>query len=165
MKYLLLVVGIIGIGALCFAAGEKVGIARFSDVPADHWAADAVTELADQGVLQGYPDGTFNGERAVTRYELAVTLARFAEFMNAGRNPLVQPDSTKSRSIIPEECPSWAQDSVLFLSENSILPVDSPIITDGKKFATGEDVAQSLSSLAARFIELEVADPGPEDIE
>jgi len=48
----------------------------FADVPVDHWAYQAVNELADQGVILGYPNGTFQGKRALTRYEFAVALAR-----------------------------------------------------------------------------------------
>lgn len=50
--------------------------APFADVPADHWAAKAVADLAAVGILEGRPDGTFDGRRAMTRYEVAVTLAR-----------------------------------------------------------------------------------------
>ena len=43
----------------------------FSDVSPDDWAYQAVSDLSDQGVVEGYPDGTFKGERNMTRYELA----------------------------------------------------------------------------------------------
>jgi hypothetical protein len=47
----------------------------FPDVP-DMWAADAVRTLAAKGLLEGYPDGTFKGDRAATRYEVAMIVAR-----------------------------------------------------------------------------------------
>ncbi|GIW31984.1 MAG: hypothetical protein KatS3mg071_2158 [Meiothermus sp.] len=46
------------------------------DVPSDHWAAPAVEEVVKRGWLQGYPGGTFRGEVALDRYQLATTLAR-----------------------------------------------------------------------------------------
>ncbi|MBD3173850.1 MAG: hypothetical protein GF320_01615, partial [Armatimonadia bacterium] len=46
------------------------------DVPWDHWAYDAIAELYDAGLLEGYPDGTFKGENNLTRYEFAMALAR-----------------------------------------------------------------------------------------
>lgn len=49
----------------------------FPDVPERHWASEAVSELARRNILRGYPDGTFGGARAVTRYELAGALSRF----------------------------------------------------------------------------------------
>ena len=48
----------------------------FSDVPASHWAFDAVNKLTANGILQGYPDGTFKGEKNVTRYHLAMVVAK-----------------------------------------------------------------------------------------
>ena len=48
----------------------------FSDVTPDDWAYQAVSDLSDQGVVEGYPDGTFKGQRNMTRYELAQIIAR-----------------------------------------------------------------------------------------
>jgi hypothetical protein len=48
----------------------------FSDVPPDHWAYDAVRELTDKGYMDGYVDGTFKGRKVITRYELALILAK-----------------------------------------------------------------------------------------
>ena len=48
----------------------------FSDVSPDDWAYQAVSDLSDQGIVEGYPDGTFKGERNMTRYELAQVIAR-----------------------------------------------------------------------------------------
>jgi hypothetical protein len=58
-------------------AGVSVYAANpFSDVSPDDWAYQAVSDLSDQGVVEGYPDGTFKGERNMTRYELAQVIAR-----------------------------------------------------------------------------------------
>jgi len=48
----------------------------FSDVPFSHWAYDAVNKLAAKGLIQGYPDGTYKGEKHVTRYALAMVTAK-----------------------------------------------------------------------------------------
>ena len=48
----------------------------FSDVSTSDWAYQAVSELSEQGIVEGYPDGTFKGERNITRYELAQIIAR-----------------------------------------------------------------------------------------
>jgi hypothetical protein len=48
----------------------------FADTPTNHWAYDAIAELAAKGVLEGYPDGNFKGDRAMTRYEMAMVVAR-----------------------------------------------------------------------------------------
>ena len=60
-----------GIASTSFAATNP-----FSDVPADSWAYDAVTTLANDGVIDGYPDGTYQGQNTMTRYEMAQIVAR-----------------------------------------------------------------------------------------
>ena len=44
---------------------------EFPDVPANHWAYEAVSKLAGNSVIEGYPDGEFHGDRTMTRYEMA----------------------------------------------------------------------------------------------
>ncbi|WP_033169013.1 putative porin [Selenomonas sp. ND2010] len=48
----------------------------FADVPADHWSYEAVTHLVSDGVLAGYEDMTFKGPREISRYEMAMMVAR-----------------------------------------------------------------------------------------
>jgi len=48
----------------------------FPDVPANHWAYQAVTDLAKRGYIQGDPDGKYHGQRTMTRYEFAVVIER-----------------------------------------------------------------------------------------
>lgn len=48
----------------------------FSDVESDSWAYEAVASLSDQNIVEGYPDGTFKGNKHITRYELAQITAR-----------------------------------------------------------------------------------------
>lgn len=64
--------------AACFAcAAVTVSAANpFTDVSADDWAYQAVVSLSDEGVIDGYPDGTFRGDKHVTRYEIAQIVAR-----------------------------------------------------------------------------------------
>lgn len=64
--------------AACFAcAAVTVSAANpFTDVSADDWAYQAVASLSDAGVIDGYPDGTFRGDKHVTRYEIAQIVAR-----------------------------------------------------------------------------------------
>ena len=64
--------------AACFAcAAVTVNAANpFTDVSADDWAYQAVASLSDEGVIDGYPDGTFRGDKHVTRYEIAQIVAR-----------------------------------------------------------------------------------------
>ncbi len=66
--------------------------APFYDLPETHWAYDSVRELAELGVVTGYPDGRFDGTRATTRYEVAVVAARLLDYVDevvgaAGERP------------------------------------------------------------------------------
>lgn len=69
---------LIGLGILVLALSAAPLFAQgpFADVPTDHWAYDAVNELQQAGIVIGYPDGTFGGKRAMTRYEFSVAIAR-----------------------------------------------------------------------------------------
>lgn len=62
---------VVGAASTTFAAANP-----FSDVPRGHWAYDAVTQLAADGVIEGYGDGTFLGNRNITRYEMAQMVAK-----------------------------------------------------------------------------------------
>ena len=62
---------VVGAASTTFAAANP-----FSDVPADHWAYDAVSQLAADGVIEGYGDTTFKGNRNITRYEMAQMVAK-----------------------------------------------------------------------------------------
>lgn len=58
----------------------------FADVPAKHWAYDSVNKLAKAGMISGYGDGSFQGDRTLTRYEMAILIAKAmnnTEKMNA----------------------------------------------------------------------------------
>lgn len=63
--------------ALLTAAVALAQGVPFPDVPVGHWAAQAVQEMKDLGVVTGFPDGEFKGDRTTTRYELAAMLSRF----------------------------------------------------------------------------------------
>ena len=59
------------------AAGASAYAANpFADVSTSDWAYQAVADLSDQGIVEGYPDGTFKGETNITRYEMAQIIAR-----------------------------------------------------------------------------------------
>lgn len=61
---------------LPYLKGEK-NMLRFTDVPETHWAYKAIESLADMGIINGYEDGTFKPDEAVTRAELATMLDRY----------------------------------------------------------------------------------------
>ena len=72
---------------------EDKGNDLFPDVPANHWAYEYVTALHKTGILEGYPDGTFGGDRMMTRYEFAAIVYR-AIMAGAASNPALNRDGT-----------------------------------------------------------------------
>lgn len=62
---------VVGAASTTFAASNP-----FADVPDGHWAYDSIQKLIDNNVIEGYGDGTFRGERTITRYEAAQMVAK-----------------------------------------------------------------------------------------
>jgi len=88
---------------LLFALAVPVMAQRmFEDVPTDHWAYQAVSSLQERGVVIGYPDGTFSGKRAMTRYEFAVATARLLDWVNSQLDSRIQEAISRVRPGIDE---------------------------------------------------------------
>ena len=71
----MLVIAALG-ALLAWGMSLPVRAETFSDVPEDHWAYEAIDYLQQAGLVEGYPDGTFKGDRPFTRYEMAMVIAR-----------------------------------------------------------------------------------------
>jgi len=62
----------------------------FTDVPAKHWAYDAVNKLAQAGIVDGYGDGSFRGDKTMTRYEMAQIVAKaMSKSMNSDQKAMI----------------------------------------------------------------------------
>jgi hypothetical protein len=61
---------------ITLAMALPAAASTFSDVPTDHWAYDAIDYLQGASLVEGYPDGSFQGDRPFTRYEMAMVVAR-----------------------------------------------------------------------------------------
>jgi len=70
----------------------KAASGTFADVPADHWAYQAVDTLQKAGIVIGYPDGTYGGKRAMTRYEFAEAIARLLPLLHTDTSTLATKD-------------------------------------------------------------------------
>ena len=67
---------IIASAAMIIAFTTVASAEPFSDVPTSHWAYEAVNSMAEKGIVQGFPDGTFKGNTNVTRYQMAMITAQ-----------------------------------------------------------------------------------------
>ena len=85
----------IGIAALFAVLVAGAAIAQpFADVATGHWAYDAVAELAAKGLIEGYPDGVFKGDRAMTRYEIAMVVTRLLARLESTQTSAAAPPNT-----------------------------------------------------------------------
>ncbi|MGC8833608.1 MAG: porin [Armatimonadota bacterium] len=87
---------------LSIALASAAPAQQFADIPPDHWAHEAVENLANRGLVLGYPDGRFLGGRSLTRYEMATIIKRVLDqidqkLQGAGKpsEPTAQPQVTK----------------------------------------------------------------------
>lgn len=78
----------LAIAALCAAlfvsALPAFAASPYDDVPKDHWAYQSLDYLTQHGVLEGYPDGFFKGDRTLTRYEFGQAVARLLDTLQSG---------------------------------------------------------------------------------
>jgi hypothetical protein len=97
-----LLCGALALGACAMTLAPQPARAQgtqFPDVPANHWAYQAVTDLANKGYVIGYPDGNFLGGRTLTRYEFATVIDRIAQTVSdlstkVGQANLTTPNGT-----------------------------------------------------------------------
>jgi len=75
---------LIAVGScLLSSAWAQQGAQPQQTVPFDHWAYDACQQLSDLGIIIGYPDGTWRGDRPLTRYEFAMAVSRIVDLFRA----------------------------------------------------------------------------------
>lgn len=72
------------LACVVLSMGTAWAASAYDDVPADHWAYNALDYLTQRGVLEGYPDGFFKGDRTLTRYEFAQAIARLLDTIETG---------------------------------------------------------------------------------
>jgi hypothetical protein len=95
MKHLAVLIA----AALTLTLVAPVFAQPFADVPTDHWAYDAIAELAAKGLIEGYPDGAFRGDRAMTRYEMAMVVARLLARIEAIKIPPLPADLVRTPAL------------------------------------------------------------------
>ncbi len=87
---------------LCLSLGAAQS---FPDVPQGHWAGDAVSRITELGIITGFPDGTFRGNEAFTRYQAALVISRLIDVINqniASSQAMTEADIAALRSAISE---------------------------------------------------------------
>lgn len=96
MKKATILVSLVMAAVICLS---RVSLAAnaYADVPTNHWAYSALQSLTEKGIVQGYPDGTFKGDKPLTRYEFVVAIARALDYLD--KNPK-QGDNADVKALI-----------------------------------------------------------------
>jgi hypothetical protein len=118
----------------------------FADVPTDHWAYNDVDTLQKAGIVIGYPDGTYGGKRAMTRYEFATAIARLL--------PLIPKEPDLSGYATTNQLTALQQDLENKLEQNqAALDALKALVTE---FQTElEQLGQDVTAIKARLDALE----------
>ncbi len=96
-------VGLLVAGLLAVLSLSMVNAAKFSDVPPGHWAEEAVYKLADEGIILGFPDGTYRGNEFLTRYQAALLIYRLMERLRSEFKPGVDKETVAAlRNAVQE---------------------------------------------------------------
>ncbi len=94
------ILALIAVAAFVACAAPAFAANPFADVPMNHWAYDAVAQLAANGIVVGYPDGAYKGPQAATRYELAAVVAR--ALANVDMNKASKQDLEMLKKLVVE---------------------------------------------------------------
>jgi len=166
--------------ALIAACASAVFAAQptYKDV---HWGAESVKMVTDAGIMKGTPDGKFQPDKTVTRAELAVALAAMVEYIRESRKPILPAKPGKpAASLKPakkpaapakpaptaaprQTSPKQPAQAVSFLKKGGYLPKDSPVLKADNQPITTDELADALSSITTRLIELDV--PAKSDVD
>jgi hypothetical protein len=115
-----------------------------------------VNALSEAGVLKGYPDKSFKGDRCVTRYELAAALSGLAEYFQRSREPLVK-ESTAASAVGSR---LRERDPANWLIKNGYLPKNTGLTRKLNTPVKASEMADAMSAVLVRMCELDVkADP------
>ncbi|NLJ61428.1 MAG: S-layer homology domain-containing protein, partial [Firmicutes bacterium] len=104
-RYLPVVLSLLLVAALAVPAAAG----PFSDVPENHWAYEAVKQLAAYGLVIGFPDGEYKGNEPMTRYQLAMVVARLLVSLDAQ----IKAEVEAAKTVIPAEVPAEAPQPVI----------------------------------------------------
>jgi len=125
----------------------------FNDVPPNHWAYQAVQELAADGYVKGYPDGTFRGNRPLTRYELVALIDRALSSVIAAQ---INGDAVNARdlALLKKLMTQYAGD--LKDLQSQVATIKSRLVVDESQRVTDES-RQSADEAAIASVKQDVA--------
>ncbi len=116
----------------------------FGDVPAGHFAGDAVSKMAALGVMApGKAGAKFDGNKPVTRYELALTLWRFARYLDGA--------DRQQKGKMKASAPTDGAAAVKKLIAEGYLPKTTPLAQEGSKAVTASQLSEALTAVIVKM--------------
>ncbi|MEJ8307215.1 S-layer homology domain-containing protein [Saccharibacillus sacchari] len=133
-------------------AANAGSASAFSDIDQNAWYAEAVGTAVGAGLMNGYPNGTFNPNAPITRQEMAVVLSKATEFAGA---TLISNASVLGRFNDASDIPAWARESLTKLASSGILQGNAHGRIAPAQAATRAETAVMLEKLLQhlRFID------------
>jgi len=135
----------------------------FPDIPANHWAADAVSRIANLGIVIGFPDGTFRGNEAFTRYQAALVISRLLDVVNQNVNSslaMTKSDIESLRNAVQGLASDVASQGVRLSSAESAIASLSDDVTANKSSiaSMSNDVTANKSAIASNASRLDAVE-------
>ena len=121
------------------------------DLPPHHFAAGSVKRVIHENIMGTTKDGRFEGNQPVTRYELAVALDRFVQYIETGRKPL-HAQNFPAPTRLPASANPGQRQALTHLVTNGFLPAGSPLVTkNGSALVTAKETSEALASVTIRL--------------
>lgn len=121
------------------------------DVPGGHFAAGAVGRVTHEKIMGRERDGRFQGDKPVTRYELAVTLDHFVRYIESAKKPL-HPAGKLAPVKVPARASQTEGAALTHLVSQGFLPASSPLLKkDGHQPVTATELADALAAITIRL--------------
>ncbi|MGE5584690.1 MAG: S-layer homology domain-containing protein [Bacillota bacterium] len=138
---------------LVLAMAVPTAAGPFADVPENHWAYEAVKQLAAYGLIEGFPDGTFKGAEPMTRYQMAMVVARLLVSLDAQIKAEIE---AAKAGVTPPPAPAPAAAPTEKIIEKETVTVEKPIIEKVIEQTIVEKLkTEELDALAARVAGVE----------
>ncbi|NLG78520.1 MAG: hypothetical protein GX492_01640 [Firmicutes bacterium] len=138
---------------LVLALAVPTAAGPFADVPENHWAYEAVKQLAAYGLVEGFPDGTFKGAEPMTRYQMAMVIARLLVSLDAQIKAEIE---AAKAGLTPPPAPAPAPAPTEKIIERETVTVEKPVIEKVIEQTIVEKLkTEELDALAAKVAGVE----------
>lgn len=138
---------------LVLALAVPTAAGPFADVPENHWAYEAVKQLAAYGLVEGFPDGTFKGAEPMTRYQMAMVIARLLVSLDAQIKAEIE---AAKAGLTPPPAPAPAPAPTEKIIEKETVTVEKPIVEKVIERTIVEKLkTEELDALAAKVAGVE----------